>query len=175
MVLRMIPGMIDIHIHGANGADTMDATKEALDVMTSTLPKEGTTSFLAMTMTEDSNAIKKALINACEYIESFQLEAQAEILGLHLEGPFIHKDKAGAQPIQHMLNTNLDTFKEWQALSGGHIKVVTLAPELPGANELIQHLKKQNIVASIGHSESTYSQALLAIKNGASHVTHLFN
>lgn len=70
----MIPGMIDIHIHGANGADTVDATKEALNVMTSTLPKEGTTSFLATTMTEDSNAIKKALINACESIESFQLE-----------------------------------------------------------------------------------------------------
>ena len=171
----IIPGMIDLHIHGANGADTMDATKEALDVMTSTLPKEGTTSFLATTMTEDPNAIKKALINAGEYIESFQGEAQAEILGIHLEGPFIHKDKAGAQPIQHIRNPNLDLFKEWQALSGGHIKVVTLAPELLGANELIQHFKKQNIVTAIGHSKSTYAEALLAIEKGASQITHLFN
>lgn len=171
----IIPGMIDLHIHGVNGADTMDATKKALDVMTSTLPKEGTTSFLATTMTEDPNAIKKALVNVDEYIESFQGKAQAEILGIHLEGPFIHKDKAGAQPIQHIRNPDLDLFKEWQALSGGHIKVVTLAPELPEANELIQYLKKQHIVTSIGHSEATYSEALLAIENGASQVTHLFN
>jgi N-acetylglucosamine-6-phosphate deacetylase len=171
----IIPGMIDIHIHGANGADTMDATQEALDNMSSTLPREGTTSFLATTMTEDSNAIAKALRNAGEYIDSFQLDGNAEILGIHLEGPFIHKDKAGAQPIHHIINPNLETFKSWQALSNNHIKLVTLAPELPGGGEVLQYLKNQDIIGSIAHSQATYDQVLEAIENGLSHVTHLFN
>ncbi|MGM0874506.1 MAG: N-acetylglucosamine-6-phosphate deacetylase [Bacillota bacterium] len=171
----IIPGMIDIHIHGANGADTMDATKKSLDVMAKVLPKEGTTSFLATTITEDSGAIEKALINAGEYINFSQSEGHAEILGIHLEGPFIHKDKAGAQPIKHILNPHLEIFKRWQALSGEHIKLVTLAPELPGGSEFIQYLKNQGIVASIAHSQATYDQAIEAIKNGLSHVTHLFN
>ncbi|MBO1515693.1 N-acetylglucosamine-6-phosphate deacetylase [Metabacillus bambusae] len=171
----IIPGMIDIHIHGANGADTMDATQEALDIMSSTLPREGTTSFLATTMTEDTNAIVKALRNAGEYIDSFQSEGNAEILGIHLEGPFIHKDKAGAQPIHHIINPNLETFKSWQALSNNHIKLVTLAPELPGGGEVLQYLKNQDIIGSIAHSQATYDQVLEAIENGLSHVTHLFN
>lgn len=171
----IIPGMIDIHIHGANGADTMDATKESLDVMATTLPMEGTTSFLATTITADSGAIEKALSNAGEYINFSQIEGHAEVLGIHLEGPFIHKDKAGAQPIQHILNPNLETFIRWQDLSGGHIKLVSLAPELPGGNEFIQYLNKQGIAASMAHSGATYDQALEAIEKGVSHVTHLFN
>ncbi|WP_338787454.1 N-acetylglucosamine-6-phosphate deacetylase [Metabacillus sp. FJAT-53654] len=171
----IIPGMIDIHIHGANGADTMDATQEALDIMSSTLPREGTTSFLATTMTEDPSAIANALRNAGEYIDSFQSEGNAEILGIHLEGPFIHKDKAGAQPIHHILDPNLETFKLWKELSNNHIKLVTLAPELPGGGEVLQHLKNQGIIGSIAHSQATYDQVLEAIENGLNHVTHLFN
>ncbi|OAS83953.1 MULTISPECIES: N-acetylglucosamine-6-phosphate deacetylase [Metabacillus] len=171
----IIPGMIDIHIHGANGADTMDATQEALDIMSSTLPREGTTSFLATTMTEDPSAIANALRNAGEYIDSFQSEGNAEILGIHLEGPFIHKDKAGAQPIHHILDPNLETFKLWKELSNNHIKLVTLAPELPGGGEVLQYLKNQGIIGSIAHSQATYDQVLEAIENGLNHVTHLFN
>lgn len=171
----IIPGMIDIHIHGANGADVMDATRESLDIMASTLPKEGVTSFLATTMTEDSHAIEEALANAGEYINSFQSKGNAEIIGIHLEGPFIDKDKAGAQPIKHILNPNIDTFKTWQTQAKGHIKLVTLAPELPGGSELIQFLKTKAIVSSMAHSGATYDQALEAIEKGTSHVTHLFN
>jgi N-acetylglucosamine-6-phosphate deacetylase len=171
----IIPGMIDIHIHGANGADTMDATQDALNIMSSTLPKEGTTSFLATTMTEDPSAIANALRNTGEYIDSFQSEGNAEILGIHLEGPFIHKDKAGAQPIHHILDPNLETFKSWQELANNHIKLVTLAPELPGGGEFLQYLKNQGIIGSIAHSQASYDQVLEAIENGLSHVTHLFN
>ncbi|WP_299091319.1 N-acetylglucosamine-6-phosphate deacetylase [uncultured Metabacillus sp.] len=171
----LIPGMIDIHIHGANGADTMDGTKEALDVMATTLPKEGTTSFLATTMTEDAAAIEKALENAGEYITSQQSAGNAEILGIHLEGPFIHKNKAGAQPIHHILNPDLETFKKWQMLSGNQIKQVTLAPECPGGKEVIQYLNKNGIIASIAHSDATYDQVIEAIENGLNQVTHLFN
>ncbi|HZH62573.1 MAG TPA: amidohydrolase family protein, partial [Metabacillus sp.] len=126
----IIPGMIDLHIHGVNGADTMDATREALDIISSTLPKEGTTSFLATTITEDLNAVEKALANAGEYISSFQAQGNAEVLGIHLEGPFINKEKAGAQPIQHVLEPNVNTFKRLESVSNHQIKLVTLAPEL---------------------------------------------
>ena len=170
-----VPGFIDVHIHGVNGADTMDGTKEALDTMTATLPKEGTTSFLATTMTQEGKQIENALINAGEYIEKQTANGNAEILGLHLEGPFVNPKKAGAQPIQHIVNPNLGLFEEWQKLSNGTIKLVTLAPEQPGGLEMIHYLKKNGIIASLGHTDATYEQVGEAIEAGANHVTHLFN
>ncbi|WRP05877.1 N-acetylglucosamine-6-phosphate deacetylase [Rossellomorea aquimaris] len=171
----VVPGMIDIHIHGVNGADTMDATREALDTMTGTLPKEGTTSFLATTMTEASGAIEKALKATADYMSDQQRGGQAEILGLHLEGPFINSDKAGAQPLNRIQKPNVEVFKNWHALSGENIKLVTLAPELDDEYELIRYLKENGIVASVGHSSATYDQVGEAIDAGLSHVTHLFN
>lgn len=171
----VVPGMIDIHIHGVNGADTMDATREALHTMTGTLPKEGTTSFLATTMTEASDAIEKALAATADYMSNHQRGGQAEILGLHLEGPFINADKAGAQPLHRIQKPNVEVFKNWHALSGENIKLVTLAPELDAEYELIRYLKENGIVASVGHSNATYDQVGKAIDAGLSHVTHLFN
>ncbi|MCR8847566.1 N-acetylglucosamine-6-phosphate deacetylase [Rossellomorea sp. SC111] len=171
----VVPGMIDIHIHGVNGSDTMDATREALDTMTRTLPKEGTTSFLATTMTEGSDAIEKALKNTADYMSNHQKDGQAEILGLHLEGPFINPDRAGAQPLNRIQKPSVDTFKRWQALSQNHIKLVTLAPELDEDYELIRYLKENGIVSSVGHSSATFDEVGEAIDAGLSHVTHLFN
>ncbi|MGD6849546.1 N-acetylglucosamine-6-phosphate deacetylase [Rossellomorea aquimaris] len=171
----VVPGMIDIHIHGVNGADTMDATREALDTMTGTLPKEGTTSFLATTMTEAAGAIEKALKATADYMSDHQKSGQAEILGLHLEGPFINPDKAGAQPLNRIQKPIVEVFKNWHALSGENIKLVTLAPELDDEYELIRYLKENGIVASVGHSSATYDQIGEAIDAGLSHVTHLFN
>ena len=171
----VVPGMIDIHIHGVNGADTMDATREALDTMTGTLPKEGTTSFLATTMTEGSEAIEKALKTTADYMSNHQKDGQAEILGLHLEGPFINPDRAGAQPLNRIQKPSVDTFKRWQSLSQNHIKLVTLAPELDEDYELIRYLKENRIIASVGHSSATFDEVGEAIRAGLSHVTHLFN
>lgn len=171
----VVPGMIDIHIHGVNGADTMDATKEALDTMTGTLPKEGTTSFLATTMTEASEAIEKALEAVGDYVSHHQKNGQAEILGIHLEGPFINGDKAGAQPLNRIQKPNVEVFQTWQTLSKNLIKLVTLAPELDDDYTLIRHLKENGVVASVGHSSATYDQVSAAIEAGLSHVTHLFN
>ncbi|EKN62475.1 N-acetylglucosamine-6-phosphate deacetylase [Neobacillus bataviensis LMG 21833] len=170
-----VPGFIDVHIHGVNGADTMDGTKEALDTIVAALPKEGTTSFLATTMTQEGKQIEKALLNAGEYIETQPAYGKAEILGLHLEGPFVNAKKAGAQPIQHIVDPNLPLFKEWQRLSRGTIKLVTLAPEQPGGLAMIRYLKEHGIIASIGHTDATFEQVGEAIEAGANHVTHLFN
>jgi N-acetylglucosamine-6-phosphate deacetylase len=172
---KAIPGFIDVHIHGVNGADTMDATKEALDTMTAALPKEGTTSFLATTMTQEGKQIERALINAGQYIEGQQSPGKAEILGLHLEGPFVNAKRAGAQPIQHIIDPDLALFKEWQELTKGNIKLVTLAPERPGGLEMIRFLKEEGIIASIGHTDATFEEVNEAIEAGANHVTHLFN
>jgi len=172
---KVLPGFIDIHIHGANGADVMDATEEALQTMATSLPGEGTTSFLATTMTQSQEKIERALSNAGDFIQHKQASNHAEILGIHLEGPFVNPKKAGAQPAEYMEHPNLELLKKWQALSLETIKLVTLAPELPGALELISYLHDNDIVASIGHSDATFEEVEKAVQAGSNHVTHLFN
>ncbi|OCA82458.1 N-acetylglucosamine-6-phosphate deacetylase [Bacillus sp. FJAT-27225] len=172
---KAIPGFIDVHIHGANGADVMDATIESLNVMAQALPGEGTTSFLATTMTQGEQQIEAALLNVKNYINTDQSPGKAEILGVHLEGPFVNKTKAGAQPIDHIVDPNVELFKKWETLSGSAIKLVTLAPELPGGLELTHYLKSKGIVASIGHSDATYEEVIKAIEAGATQATHLYN
>ncbi|MDM5214892.1 N-acetylglucosamine-6-phosphate deacetylase [Peribacillus sp. NJ4] len=171
---QVIPGAIDIHIHGASNSDAMDATHEALSTMAETLPKEGTTSFLATTMTQSTQAIESALLNAGEYIES-QTQEHAEIVGIHLEGPFISPVRKGAQPEEHIIDPDVTLFKRWQEMAGNQIKLVTLAPEQPNGLDLAAHLRKTGVVASIGHSDATYDQIDEAIQAGTTHVTHLYN
>lgn len=172
---KALPGFIDLHIHGAAGADVMDATQEALVTMASVLPEEGTTSFLATTMTQSEQAIERALENAAEYIKSHECPGRAEVLGVHLEGPFVNPTKAGAQPAEYMQAPSQSLFDKWQQLSGQSIRLVTLAPELKGGQSFITHLCGQGVVASIGHSDATYDEFEAAVEAGATHVTHLYN
>ncbi|CAH0308537.1 N-acetylglucosamine-6-phosphate deacetylase [Peribacillus sp. Bi134] len=171
---QVIPGAIDIHIHGASNSDAMDATHEALSTMAETLPKEGTTSFLATTMTQTAEAIESALLNAGKYIEN-QSQEHAEIIGIHLEGPFISPVRKGAQPEEHIVDPDVTLFKRWQEMAENQIKLVTLAPEQPNGLDLAAHLKATGVVASIGHSDATYDQIDEAIQAGTTHVTHLYN
>ncbi|WP_018393570.1 N-acetylglucosamine-6-phosphate deacetylase [Bacillus sp. 37MA] len=172
---KAIPGFIDVHIHGANGADAMDTTEEALDIMAKALPQEGTTAFLATTMTQSGVAIEEALANAGNYICDQQTPGKAEIIGIHLEGPFVNKKRAGAQPLNYIIDPNVEDFKRWNRLAKEKIKLVTLAPEQPRGLEMVKHLKENGIIASIGHSDATYNEVIEAINAGVSHVTHLFN
>lgn len=171
----LIPGMIDVHIHGANGADVMDGTQESLNKMASVLPREGTTSFLATTMTQKQELIEAALHNVSDYMDHPQKEDQAEVLGIHLEGPFISEKRAGAQPKDYILEPNLPLFQKWQNIAKNRIKLVTLAPERKEALSFIRYLKETGVVASIGHSDATYDEVAVGIQAGVSHVTHLFN
>jgi len=170
-----IPGLIDVHIHGVNGADTMDATEEAIRTMATALPKEGTTSFLATTITQEAAEVERAIVNAGEYIQKQSSQGKAEVLGIHLEGPFVNKKMAGAQPIEHIIDPDLELFKEWQEKALGNIRLVTLAPEQPGGLEMIRYLKANGVIASIGHTNATYEQVNDAIEAGANHLTHLYN
>ena len=171
----VVPGFIDVHIHGAGGADTMDATTEALTTMASRLPEEGTTSFLATTITQDQKAIMKALVNAADFISHHNNPGKAEVLGLHLEGPFINESRKGAQPAEHIITPDIELFARMQEASGNNIRLVTLAPEKENGCELIAYLAENEVIASVGHSDATYGQMAEAVKAGATHVTHLFN
>ncbi|WP_370314430.1 N-acetylglucosamine-6-phosphate deacetylase [Guptibacillus hwajinpoensis] len=173
--VSVLPGMIDVHIHGVNGADTMDASTEALDTITKALPGEGTTSFLATTITQEAKAVERAIQNAGEYLMERQQPGHAEVLGIHLEGPFLNSKRAGAQPPLAMQRPDVDVFKAWNKLANNTIKLVTLAPEIEGGMELVRYLTERGIVASIGHSDATYEQVMEAVECGASHVTHLYN
>ncbi|MGK7379675.1 N-acetylglucosamine-6-phosphate deacetylase [Planococcus sp. 1R117A] len=168
----VVPGFIDVHIHGAAGFDVMDATKEALSGMASALPREGTTCFLATTMTQSKEAISKALQNA----SFFQAEeTQAEMVGIHLEGPFISEKQPGAQPVEHITPPSEALFQKWQKLSGNRIKLVTMAPETEGGIHFIEQVTADGVLVSIGHSDGTWQEMQQALQAGASHVTHLYN
>lgn len=170
----VIPGFIDQHIHGAAGSDAMDGTIEDLSKIAYALVKEGTTAFLATTMTQSPENIDKALSAVKEYIES-NPECGAEILGVHLEGPFISKDFIGAQPLEYVAEPNVEVFKHYEEVSGNNIKLVSMAVEVEGASELVSYLASKGIVASIGHSNAKYADVEQAIKAGASNVTHTYN
>ncbi|HEX7065277.1 MAG TPA: N-acetylglucosamine-6-phosphate deacetylase [Bacillales bacterium] len=170
-----IPGLIDVHIHGAAGADVTDGTPEALSTIAGALPAEGTTSFLATTMTQESAIIEKALDNAGSYWGAQSGSGCAEMLGIHLEGPFLSPKRAGAQPVNHIIDPDLERFRKWQEAAGGHIRLVTLAPEQAGGLELVRYLADNGVIASVGHSDATFEQVEEAIAAGASHVTHLYN
>ncbi|MCD7036368.1 N-acetylglucosamine-6-phosphate deacetylase [Metabacillus sp. GX 13764] len=172
---QLIPGMIDLHIHGAGGADVMDTGKEALDTMTSLLPEEGTTSFLATTMTGSKENIEKAIQNAGEYMRVHGKPGSAEVLGIHLEGPFLSPKRAGAQHPGHIIEPDTELFKRWQELSRNAIRLVTLAPERPGGLELAAYLKRNGVTASIGHSDANHEEVLAGVEAGITHATHLYN
>jgi N-acetylglucosamine-6-phosphate deacetylase len=170
---HLIPGFIDLHTHGANGHDVMDATPAALAGICEALATEGTTSFLATTMTAEVANIEKALAAVQKYLQAPQ--AGAAILGVHLEGPFIAPSKMGAQRGENILDPDVELFKKWEKISGNALKLVTLAPEQAHALALIEYLKKQNIVSSLGHTNATYEEAQAAIVAGSAYATHLFN
>ncbi|MFC0469851.1 N-acetylglucosamine-6-phosphate deacetylase [Halalkalibacter kiskunsagensis] len=170
--LNAIPGFIDGHIHGANGADMMDATPEALEKLAQILPAEGTTSFLATTITQSQENIDKALENIARYKNK---PKTSEILGVHLEGPFIEKTKAGAQPVEYVIPPSIELFKKWQKLSGNKIKTITFAPEKDEDRTFLTYLAAQGINVSAGHTGAGIDIMKEVVKLGVNQLTHLCN
>ena len=170
----ILPGFIDQHIHGAGSFDTMDGSVDAIKGIAQTVACEGTTAFLATTMTQSPENIKKALSAVNEY-KNLNSADGAEVLGVHLEGPFIAPEHKGAQPLEYVAVPSVEVFDEYNKASGNNIKIVTIAPERDGADTLIKHLDKNGVIASIGHSGAKNKDILTAIDNGAKNVTHTFN
>jgi N-acetylglucosamine-6-phosphate deacetylase len=163
-------GFIDIHIHGSAGSDVMDASCEALETISTSIVKNGTTSFLATTMTMDLHSIEQALDNVVN--NSIKVSG-ANILGVHMEGPFINPEKCGAQDKKYIINLDTSFIDRYKDI----IKMITLAPEIEGADAFIKYIKKHypHIILSVGHSDATYEQTMHAIDLGIDHATHLGN
>lgn len=168
----LLPGFIDMHIHGSAQMDTMDASDEGLHIMAKSLLKEGTTSFLATTMTQSFDNIERAIANVAQFQPKSD---EAEVLGLHIEGPFVSKQRAGAQPFDYIVQPDVEIITKWQALSGQKIKQITLAPEEPNGMTAVQSLSESGVIVSIGHSDATFEQMQEAVQLGASQGTHLYN
>ena len=172
---HLIPGMINIHIHGGNGGDVMDGDMEALRKIAASAAASGVTSFLATTMTEEITNIERALETVKEYINQQETMPGARIIGVHMEGPFLSPEKKGAQRADLMRVPDIDLFRRWQEISGDSVRVVTIAPELDNGLAFIEYLKNHNVIASIGHSDGSYEEAEAGVAAGAGQGTHLFN
>lgn len=167
------PGFIDAHIHGGNGYDFMSDKPGDIEAILSWLATAGVTGVyptIATSPLEEQLAAIKALRETQK-----RKPSGAAILGVHLEGPYISRDKRGAQPEEAIRVPNQEEVAQLIDTGEGAIKIVTLAPELPGALELIQYLVDQNVVVSIGHTAATYEQVIQAIDAGARRASHLFN
>lgn len=171
------PGFIDIHTHGNSGHDTMDGTFNALESQARFHIKNGVTAFLATTITASSEETKKVLKTVADYMSKQNPKSihSAEILGIYLEGPYFSPAKKGAQPLKFLKSPDTMEISEFIELSKDNIRVVALAPELPGALEAVKYLKSLNIAVSAGHTNASFDEAKVAIDMGITLSTHTFN
>ncbi len=169
----VLPGFIDIHAHGAMGADTMDATPEALQTMARFFAAHGVTGFLPTTMTAQREKIEAAIENVRQAMISPSAPDTAHILGAHVEGPFINPKQCGAQPIEFMRTADPREYSPW--FERGVVKLITIAPEVDGAIHLIEDARRFGVAVAVGHTDATYAQAQAAFAAGANQATHTFN
>lgn len=170
--LILAPGFIDVHIQGAGGADILDATPEALQAISQTCARFGATGFLATTVFKPGRK-NQHLALAAECVNKDL--GGANLLGIHLEGPFISLEKKGMILPECICQPSGQILDEIQEITKGHLSMMTIAPELPGSPGIIQSLVDSGVIASFGHSNATYEQTLDGFNAGISHVTHLFN
>ncbi len=169
----VVPGFVDVHIHGCDGADTCDGDREAIDTMARFLIRHGVTSFCPTTMTTDVEIIEKALLAAKECADA-PIKDGARVVGVNMEGPFISKEKKGAQRAEAILAPDIKLFKHFFELSGGLVKLIDIAPEQPGGYDFIKEAKELCAV-SIAHTTAGYDEAKKSFDCGITHATHLYN
>jgi N-acetylglucosamine-6-phosphate deacetylase len=174
--LILAPGFIDIHIHGGAGRDAMEASESALAQIELQLVKHGVTAYLPTTVTAPNEKILEALDGLGKLIATpNRNQGRAAPLGIHLEGPFISHEKRGVHPPENLLQPSPQAFDRFWQASAGTIRMMTIAPELPGAVETIRYARKLGVHSSLGHSNATYQEAQSGISAGADHATHTFN
>ena len=171
----LAPAFLDVHTHGAAGHDVMEATPEALSAIGRFLASHGTGSFLATTVTAPVDTTLHALSGLAKLLAQPPVEGQARPLGIHLEGPFLSHTKRGVQPAEHLLAPDLGLFDRLFEAAEGHVRLMTLAPELPGATELTAHATARGVRVSVGHSNATAAETRAAIAAGAVSATHTYN
>jgi N-acetylglucosamine-6-phosphate deacetylase len=176
----IVPGFVDIHIHGAGGHDVMSSTEEALATVARTVARHGTTSIVATTVTAPPDETRKCLEAIARYIQSPANShppesPAAEIAGIHLEGPFISLTRRGVHPAGAIAKPSSTLLDRYLETAGGFVKILTLAPEVPGALDLVERAYVRGVVVALGHTDATYEQAHTAIFRGARHAVHVFN
>lgn len=171
---RIVPGFIDIHCHGAYGFDTDTADEEGLRNWTKGIVKEGVTGFLATTLTQSHEVLEKAVKNVAKVHDANDYDG-ARILGIHFEGPYLDMKHKGAQPPEAIVSPNVEEFKQYQQAANGLIKVITMACEHDTDFTLTKYASSHGVVVSMGHSDTTFQQALMAVANGAKSITHTYN
>ena len=169
--LILAPGLIDLHVHGALGYDTMDATPHALRQMARFYARHGVAAFLATTTSSPLESILAALENVADVMRSGT--GGATLLGAHVEGPYLNAERAGAQDPSHIRDPDADEWR--QILSTGVVKLLTLAPELPESEELIRLAVAHGVAVSVGHTCASFETMCRAVEAGVTQVTHLFN
>lgn len=169
--LYVVPGLVDVHIHGAVGYDFCDGRPEGLGEISSYLKSHGITSFCPTSMTLPIEKLQEIF----QSIRQVPAEPSfARIAGIHMEGPFLSPAKKGAQKEDFLIRPDISAFRRLNDACGGQIRLITLAPELPGSMEFIEELH-ETVSLSLGHSTADYKTAAMAYQKGANHATHLFN
>jgi N-acetylglucosamine-6-phosphate deacetylase len=171
----LAPAFLDVHIHGAAGHDVMEATPDALSMIGSFLASRGTGSFLATTVSAPLDATLRSLEGLARVIAQPLSPGRAKPIGIHLEGPFLSHAKRGAHPPDRLLAPDIGVFDRMFEAAEGNVRLITLAPELPGAAELATHATSRGVRVSVGHSDATAADTRRAIAAGATSATHTYN
>ncbi|MGO9402501.1 MAG: N-acetylglucosamine-6-phosphate deacetylase [Terriglobales bacterium] len=179
------PGYVDLHIHGSAGYDVMDDAAEALPAIEGLLTRHGVTSYFPTTVTAPMDTILRALERLANAIEKRERDferknnddgkGRALPLGIHLEGPFISHARRGVHPPEDLLAPTLNLFERFWQAARGRIRMMTIAPELEGAPEVIAEASRRGVCISLGHSDADFATAESGIAAGARHATHTFN
>jgi N-acetylglucosamine-6-phosphate deacetylase len=176
----LAPGFVDIHIHGGAGHDVMESNSDALPAVERLLAFHGVSSYFPTTVTAPVDLMLAALERLADAIEAANKhqssgDRRAQPLGIHLEGPFISHARRGVHPPGNLLPPTLDMFERFWQAARGHIRVITIAPELEGAQEVIAEAARRGVCVSLGHSDADLNTARRAVAAGARHATHTFN
>ena len=165
----------DIHVHGAMAHDFMSATLDEIDAVGCFLATRGAAHYLATTVTGDVEATLRSLNCLATHMRGGGHQDAAEMVGINLEGPFLCPAKRGVHPLNRILAPSVEVFRRFQEAAQGHIRLTTIAPEMPGALELIEYATANGVQVSMGHSNATSAEALAGIQAGARSATHTFN
>lgn len=170
----LIPGMIDIHINGSGGGDAAEGTRDSVDKISRSLAAHGTTAFLPTVITDHEENLVRSLRALADALDNGRFSG-AQPLGIHLEGPFLNPEKRGAHRKECIQSPSANTFQKFFDAAQGKMKMLTFAPEIDGALEMIPHLRECLSIVSIGHSAADYQTTVAAIEAGANLATHIFN
>jgi N-acetylglucosamine-6-phosphate deacetylase len=180
----MAPGYVDLHIHGSAGYDVMDDTAEALPAIEQLLARHGVTSYFPTTVTAPMDTTLRAIARLADAIEKREQDhkrqnedgkCRALPLGIHLEGPFISHARRGVHPPENLLAPTLNLFEQFWQAARGRIRMMTIAPELENAPEVVAEAARRGVCVSLGHSDADFAAAERGIAAGARHATHTFN